>query len=272
MKSKYAMIFKVFDDSHHVRIYEDIEKMVSTTKSTRRKPDAPRITATITITKANIKTVQSFLWKLTEKAMKEDFEFYELATSTKSIGNIEVNEVDAHLSIVKQSLNLLLANPEEKTKPLASYLLRYLPKHLKHLRDATELSEMERDDMEEIGRGIFALFSDGEIFEKHWNSCQPCLRDWLWKHAESGDGVQVFWKWLNDPETIRGLGKRDRIWLNEQKSTLNPGRSLLQPVALMVSNNWLQGRSWDVRGTFRWIRDFLSIVCYHGESIQTGKR
>ena len=268
MERKYAKIFKVNEHSQSVRIDEDIEEIVKTPTRTQRAPDTPKITATITITKANIRTVQNFLWKLTEKGMKDEFEFNEVATSTESKSNIQVNEFDAHLIIVKQSLNLLLADPDEKTKLLAPYLLRYLPKHLLFLSMAQEFHDIGSEDKIRIWNGISALLVDGDVFEKHWDSCQPCLSDWFWNESNSTEGIEVFcievfWKWLNDPEAIRGLSKRDKIWLRELHSTPNPNRNLLRQVTVVVAKNWLQSRLWDAKKTFMWIRDFLSLLCLH---------
>ena len=192
LEGKYAKVFKFDDDSKLVSIDEKMEKFVVTDKRTQRATDTPRITATATITKANIRAVQNFLWKLTEKGMKDEFEFNELATSTESKSKIQVNEFDAHLSIVKQSLTLLLANPNEKTKPLAPYLLEYLPMHLDYLRKAKEFDGIGSEDKMKIGNGIFTLFVDADVSERHWESCQLRLSSWFWNKSDLSEGIEVF--------------------------------------------------------------------------------
>jgi hypothetical protein len=73
LKGKHAKLFE-YESNNRIVISDDTEEIVKTPESTRRiAEDAPKISATITISKADIKTVQNFLWTLTEKAMIDKF-------------------------------------------------------------------------------------------------------------------------------------------------------------------------------------------------------
>lgn len=118
-------------------VKENVKEIVETDERTPQSvDDIPRITATITITRAEIKTVQNFLWKLTEKGMLDQLRFDDSAAMIQSKGTIRVNEFDAHLEITKQLFKLLLADPDEKTEKLGRYALPALPSHLDFLRQS----------------------------------------------------------------------------------------------------------------------------------------
>lgn len=86
------------------------------------------------------------------------------------------------------------------------------------------------------------------------------MAGWSFADDEEG-GLTSFWAWLEDPEAIRYLGKKDKEWLLQLRSQPIPNRSLLEPVTTMVARRWLQDREWNAEGAFGWIRNFLSIVC-----------
>jgi hypothetical protein len=253
LEGKYAKFFEI--NEGYVSMKEDIGGMVITPTSTRRnREDTPRITATITITKADFKIAQSFLWKLCETGMRE-FAFNDLAATTRIKDSIGVNAFDAHLSIVEQSFKLILHNPDDMTKSAASYMLGYLPEHLRFLREAPEFHELRDADKREIGNGVFSLIVKGDIFKTYWDSCGPPERLWV----DHEDDITSLWEWLKDPGAIRYLGTKDNDWLEQLKSEANPNRSLMQPVTEMIAKSWLQDRKWKANDTFEWIRGFLKL-------------
>jgi hypothetical protein len=197
--------------------------------------------------------------------MIDKFRFDDSAAITKTKGRIQVNEFDAHLTIVKQSLKLLLSDLDEKTQALGFYALGSLPFHLNFLREDPRLNDMAAADKREVGKGVFSLLVDGEYLEKFWDQCG--YDDTIWFYEEYGwffdddDGLTPFWKWLEDADAIRYLGKKDREWLTQLKLQPSPNSSLLEPTTLMVAKRWLQDREWNARGAFGWIDQFLSIVC-----------
>ena len=251
-----------------MRIDDAVGEIVKTTESTRALEDEePQISATITINKANIKTVQNFLWTLTEKAMIDKFEFDESAATTKIKSTIAVNEFDANLAIVKQCFALLMADPNENTDALTLFSLTALPTHLDFLREDPGLKSMHATDKREIGKGVFSLLVDGEIIERHWGNNKTSDYYWFdedydgkysWFYSKGGSSV--FWKWLDDPEAIRYLGKKDKEWLKELKSTPDPNQSLLKPITLLMARRWLTDREWNAFNTFQWINRYLEMV------------
>jgi hypothetical protein len=218
----------------------------------------PHITATITITKATLSVAQNFLWDLCEQGVIKKFAFNESAAATTSKGTIRVNEFDAHLWIIKQSLKLLSAQPEERTRPLAKYVLEYFPAHLEALRDHQEFKNLEDEEKREIGQGVYSFIGDGDILEKFWGAYGPPGNNW----TDNIDDIGIMWKWLEDEEATRFLGKKDKEWLRAIKQDPNPDRSLLLPIVTMIAKHWLLDRAWDVKVAFEWIRTFLKMVCY----------
>lgn len=185
------------------------------------------------------------------------FEFNELAAATTSKGTIRVNEFDAILGIVKQSLKLLAAQPEERTKPLASYILQFFPTHLDNLRSHENFKNLEADEKRDIGEGVYSYIGDGDILEKFWTANGPPDSNWI----SDLDDINSMWQWLDDEEATRFLGKRDKEWLRKIKQDPNPDRSLLRPIVKMIAKHWLLDRVWDVSLPFEWIRAFLQMVC-----------
>lgn len=236
---------------------EDIRDVVITSADTRAKvEETPRITATITITKANLRVAQNFLWNLCEKGVMDKFEFNESAAATTIKDTIRVNEFDAHLWMIKQSLKLLSAEPEERTTALAKYVLGYLPNHLDALREHPKFIDLEEEEKGEIGHGVYLFIGDGDILEKFWRANGPPGTNWILQD----DDIGVMWKWLEDPSATRYLGKKDKEWLESIKRNPNPDRSLLLPIVKMVAKHWLLDREWEVQTTFEWVRSFLEMV------------
>lgn len=103
--------------------------------------------------------------------MIDKFEFKDATATVKTKGKIQVNEFDAHLTIVKQAFKLLLAEPDEKTISLGPYFLGYLPFHLEILRSDDAFADMAASDKRDIGKGVFSLFVDGEVMENYMDRC-----------------------------------------------------------------------------------------------------
>ena len=256
LEGKYAKVFSV-DSDNDVSINPDLEDVLTTDQSRRHAiEEAPKITATITITNAGIRTVQNFLWTLCEKAMIDKFNFDSTTAAIVSKPRIEVNEFDAHLAILQRSLKVLLGEPDDKTKSLIPYMLEYLPDHLDHVMEASSSNELTDAEKREIGNGVYALFVDGDILEQYGDHLTLTVDNWM----DSTPGIPAFWKWLTDGDAIGYLGKKDKEWLNQVNSSSNRNQGLLQPVAVMVAKQWLRKRDWDIEDTYNWISNFLNIV------------
>ena len=188
--------------------------------------------------------------------MIDKFNFDSATASIVSKPSIEVNEFDAHLIIVKRSLEVLLAEPDEKTKSLAPYMLEYLPDHLDSLMEASIPNELTAAEKGKIGSGVYDLFADEEILERYGDHLEVMVDNWM----DADPGIAAFWKWLNDKDAIGYLGKKDKEWLNNVNSSQNRNQGLLDPVAAMVAKHWLRKRDWGIAETFSWIFNFLEIV------------
>jgi hypothetical protein len=81
-----------------------------------------------------------------------------------------VNQFDAHLWIVNQSLLLLQSSPDERTKALAVYILEWFPFHLKSLREHKNFEALEVEEKQKIGQGFYAYIADEDILEKFWGA------------------------------------------------------------------------------------------------------
>ena len=261
LKKKYPKIFSY--EGAGILIDSDVQEAVEVVRDSQRMTEdsVPRISATIQITNADMRSVQSFLWRLNEKAVIENFVFDQTTTATNLKGSIHCNEMDAHLEIVKQTFKLLNAEPDDRTSALTQYLLDRLPDHLDKLYEASGIDELTPTDKREIGRGLFNLLVDGDILERFWSHRgntreNVSTANWVIDHTK----VDIFWKWLNDPEATRILGKKDREWLQQQKSASDPNRALMRPTIVMVAKHWLQGRDWGADVSFLWLQAYLQRV------------
>jgi hypothetical protein len=256
LNGKYSKLFEF--ENGWIQVGAEMETVVTTTANTRVKAEEiPQITASITITKASLTVAQNFLWNLCEQGVMKNFVFDETAAATTSKGTIRVNEFDAQLWIVKQSLKLLSAPPKDRTKALATYILEYFPTHLELLRAHKNFEHLEAEEKREIGQCVYSYIGDGDILEKFWEANGPPETNWV----DEDDDIASMWKWLENEEATRFLGKKDKEWLRSIKEDPNPDRSLLRPIIKMVAKHWLMDRAWDVRAPFEWIKSFLQMVC-----------
>jgi hypothetical protein len=257
LKRKYAKIFTVSSDDL-VDVVDGIEDLLKKERSQPRGGDeTAKFSATITITKADFTSVQSFLWNFMQKTAQDNFGFQQLAELQSLKRNIQVNEFDAHFTIVRRTFEFLANPPDDKTKALGPYLLDFLPQHLQGLQKATGLDELTPSEKREIGDGLFNLFVSGEVIKRHWDSCDTLI--WY----RSAEEVNIFLGWFADPSVTGHLRGLNREWLREIREDRNPNRALLDKVMKMVAWQWLQDeeREWDVSRPYEWIRGFLSMVC-----------
>ncbi|KAI0846617.1 hypothetical protein F5Y00DRAFT_271906 [Daldinia vernicosa] len=204
----------------------DVESCIVKQRETSRETDEPpRISATITIANVNHETVQRFLWDLNTYSILEGFSFKQHSeTSNPPKSRIHVNEVDFNLDIVKLTFKFLRQPIDSRTKAIGSYLLRCLPDHLRVLWGATGKDAIGLNDKKDIGRGIYDLFDDVSIIERHWDSYAKV------KWYVNPEGMSIFWKWLQDQEATKGLSRNDMKPLHDAMSAGNPTSKLLVPV------------------------------------------
>ncbi|KAK5658011.1 hypothetical protein OQA88_2565 [Cercophora sp. LCS_1] len=232
------------------------EVVVKEREVPRTVADHPMISLDIKISNVDLQTAQRFLWDLTRYSTLESFTFgaNNLVGSQQSPkGHIRANEIDAHLSIVKNTMTFLRAPTDPKAKSIGSYLLQCLPQHLEALRDATGLDSIGADDRKAIAKCVFDLFDDVEIVKTHWDACSKVT--WFKDQAQ----LAIFLGWLQDNAANSNFSRNDRIWLNEVGQSSNPGRALLSPVMRTVARLWLRSPTGPPKIAFEWIAGFLRL-------------
>ncbi|KAI1452293.1 hypothetical protein F4805DRAFT_470971 [Annulohypoxylon moriforme] len=252
LEGKYSNILKIRKDGR-VSVTDDMEETLTKRRERPRSvDDAPTFTATITVTKGDLRSVQSFLWSLSQKVdslAHHTFGFEEIAEQKGVKNSIQLNEVDAFLSLVRRTFNLLANEPNKESGLLGDYLLNYLPQHLEELwTKSNGYDELTLPQKQEIGEGLFSLFVTGEAIERHWDSCQSVI--WYYTPSE----VQIFRKWLDDANVTSRLGRLDRDWLKKVKDSSNPNQALLENIMRTVARHWLCDTEWVAVRAFAWLR------------------
>lgn len=253
----YSKLF--FSHYGNVAILPSIEPLITKERNRPRiSEDAPKISLNLTISNGDVTTVQNFLWSLFQKSMVEKFEFEPISGPTLSAAReIQVNEYDAHLAIVKQGLRFLTSPPDERTKLIGPYIIRTLHRHLEHLNQAIGYDEILASDKKDIGDGLFALFVSGDVIEKHWWSFQVHQEiNWIGQD----DRIEIFRNWLKDPDAIGHLGRLDKDWLRTVNTSPTPNRELLTPMMKTVAQHWLLGNEWSAGECFNLLRLFMLLV------------
>ncbi|KAM6485833.1 hypothetical protein HDV62DRAFT_403210 [Trichoderma sp. SZMC 28011] len=255
LKGMYSKLF--FSHYGNVATLPSIEPLIIKERDRPRiSEDAPKISLNLTISNGDITTVQNFLWSLFQKSMVEKFEFEPISGPTRSAAReIQVNEYDAHLAIVKQSLRFLTSPPDERTKPLGPYIVRSLHRHLETLNQAIGYDEILASDKRDIGDGLFALFVSGDVIEKHWDSFEVVGINWMGQD----DKIEIFRNWLKDPDAIGHLGRLDKDWLRTVNTSQRPNRELLTPMMKTVAQHWLLDNEWSAGECFNVLRLFMLL-------------
>lgn len=258
---KYSKIFDLSYGGNTVILRDYVEEYVVAERvRPRQSVDDPKISATITITNGDRKTVQRFFWDLTHhSSFANGFEFRpESDLSQVTNRKLQVYMVDAHFEIVKRAFDyFLLPQGEEKEggRLIGMYMLSRIPAHLEALYNAQGLDELPVADKQYIGSRVYDMFNECDLIERNWDLCK-----WTYWYSMDHE-MEIFWKWLDDPVAIARLGARDKKWLSEISKDKYANRSLLTPIMTMVARNWLQKTEWNVQTPFRWLSGFLSLVC-----------
>ncbi|KAI2470092.1 hypothetical protein F4781DRAFT_430670 [Annulohypoxylon bovei var. microspora] len=257
LKTKYSKVFKV-SDGGLVEVVDGVKDLLIKPRIEPRSMDeTPRFSATITITKGDRTSVQSFLWKLVQEFNTYDFVHEDDASQKAAKENIQVNEFDAHLIIVRRMLQLISEDPNSKTQALGPYSLCFLPDHLSNLRNL-EMSngpdKLKSSEKREIGDGLYKLFVNTDDIKKHWDNCE-----WVLWYGNEGE-ISTFLNWLSDESVTGHLGLRDRKWLKEVARHDKPARLLLTDIMKMMAERWLQDSSWEAPAVFEWLNSHLRMV------------
>ncbi|KAL2785547.1 hypothetical protein BJX66DRAFT_57918 [Aspergillus keveii] len=256
---KYSKIFTLTYGGKFIALRDHVDECVVAERvRPRQSADDPKITATISITNGDIKSVQRFFWDLTHhSSFTNGFQFQpDSDLSQAASRKIQIYRVDAHFEIVQKAFDYFLmpdSDDKQKGELSGKYLMVCLPDHLKVLYEAEGLDELSLADKQYIGSHVYDMFNEEDVIENNWESCAWAI----WYKSE--DEMGIFWNWLDDPVAIARLGARDKRWLADIKKGKSRNRSLLTPIMTMVARKWLQEDEWEVSRPSDWITGLLHL-------------
>jgi hypothetical protein len=213
--------------------------------------EGTKFRATITISNADISTVQSFLWSLSHHMNQLDSGFT-IDDNRAAKGTIQVNQADALLGMIRAAFTIIENDPDKRTENIRRYVLVWLPEHLKDIRNHS-LSEQE---VKEIKQGLTGLFWTAHLWERHWTTDLAEYLAESWKR----DDVVTMREWLTDPIAKDKWYRPEQRWIKEIEDNKYPDFHLLRSIALMVARDWLQDEKWDASSCWKWLRFALSMV------------
>ncbi|KAF4341851.1 Nacht and tpr domain protein [Fusarium beomiforme] len=254
LEGKYSRLFD--SDGSVITVRRDFLRLVKKESKQLQSPDddIPRITATISITKADVTTVQNFLWALFQKSVVEKFEFEPLSGQiSRAKGDIGVNSFDAHLAIVMHALNFIISKPDEKTESIGRYLVWHLPDHLALLDDPTGATRVDKITKRDIGSMLFEILGQGTIIKRHWEHFINV--PWF----ENMQQISTLLTWLKDPDVTGHFGLYQMDWLEKVISSPSPHRAILFSMAREVGHTWVKSRGLDPYEAFGLLRQYLSL-------------
>jgi hypothetical protein len=255
--SKYSKLFNLVYGGERLAIKDFVESHVVANRDKQRESaDDPKITATITISNANVKAAQRFFWDLNHHSFLEGFTFKSGSQFYDTIpAKIQVYVVDAHFEIIKRAFDFFCQpSVDDRAKDIGYYLMAYIPSHLDSLYAATGFDELQEKDKQYIGSCITEIFSAGDWIEKSWD-----FRGWTQWYRNSED-IAIFWKWLDDPKATSHLGSLGKSWLARLKNETDRNQALLTPIMTTIARHWLQDTDWDPWDAYTWINGFLEMV------------
>ncbi|OQU96187.1 hypothetical protein CLAIMM_02300 [Cladophialophora immunda] len=258
LKEKFARILHVIDD--HVEVDVDIENLFrsqdSPVSETATVPDleAARISMTISINEADLRTVQQFFWDLTDKLRSGRFDFSTDKSSLGGKGVIQTDVVRASYYLSEQLLKLLNDEPHEKTQCLVSYALRYLTYHLGKVKESLEQGRLGTSERMILAKRLVDLLSDVEGIEKFWTTRNELSPNWI-----DPDQVKIVRDLLKDEKTIAVLQPKERRWVRVHTADSEGKAGIYKPITLMVARRWLRDRSWDVYPAYNWIHKYIAL-------------
>lgn len=193
-----------------------------------------------------------FFWDLAQQAIRHNFKFDFDTASNTSRNTIDVDEFEAHHTIVTRAFEYLENEHTDQTKAIGSFLVFWLPYHLdrlRHLEDRDKGSLMPGQRLE-IGRSLYNMFKDEQVFTRHKESFNTTY----WTEEK----MRQVKTWLMDSAVqLRRLAPK---WLDEIQEAVNPVRGFLKTLVDTVVTGLLRERSWDVQNGYNWIKEFMKVV------------
>lgn len=262
--SKYVAVLKI-SDAPEGRIVEGQEgafEYLQKEKEHRAQHDKDKstISMTINITNVDQEVVGHFLWDLSQKAIRDKFRFdFDNASNTLHTqqSTIAVDEFEAHHTLVMRAFKYFSREPSEGTSMIGRYLWWWLPCHMERINqlESDEKGYLTMDEQIDIGRYLYNLFKDQELFKRH----KATVENTVWTAEEMGF-VQ---KWLRTTTVTRRVPKK---WRDEVMEASSPVRGYFNQFAKMIIENWLRStehQSGETQCSYRaWIREFMEAVSF----------
>ncbi|KAG6354262.1 hypothetical protein INS49_004867 [Diaporthe citri] len=203
--NKYSAVLKI--DGDCVYGQDNVEGYVRRKAPDSGRSSRPTISMSIKINDVDQEMCGHFFWDLAQQAIRHNFKFDFDAASNTSHNTIDVDEFEAHHTIVTRALDYLTDEPTGQTKVIGPFLVFWLPYHLdrlRHLEDEEKGSLMPGQRLE-IGRSLYNLFKDEQVFTRHMES----FKTTYWTEEK----IRQVKTWLMDSAVqLRRLAPK---WLDE---------------------------------------------------------
>ncbi|KAJ7619351.1 hypothetical protein FB45DRAFT_156779 [Roridomyces roridus] len=253
IENRYAAVLKV--EGSCVVAQDGVQKYLEKEReATNPFSDSSTISMTIKINNVSQELCAHFLWDLAHKSIRDKFKFEfdgDMSSGLVSGGSrgvIEVDELEAHYTIVQRAFHYLRNAPQEQTAEIGEYLVCWLPFHLQRIWELQDNGKLTDEMRTDIGQNLYLLFRDGEVLLRHKDS----FSDSYWT-ADEMKGLQ---KWMMDSAVTRKLDAR---WRDAVQQAPNPARGFMKEFATVLVKALLRERSWDTDDVCCWLEGFVSM-------------
>ncbi|KAJ4999255.1 hypothetical protein K4K48_004358 [Colletotrichum sp. SAR 10_66] len=257
IRTKYSAILSI-EDEYYVYLQDGVEeylqKVDTSSGQSQQSTGGSTISMTISINNVDQELCGNFLWDLADMAIRNKFKFnfdgeaFNPAHSSKR--PLAVDELEANYTIVTQAFKYLSNEPTDATQNVGRYVVEFLPYHLNRVRELEDEDKgMLRDDQRsEIGQGLYKIFKDDTVFQRHIKTWQDI--EW------SVDEMRAIQTWLMDSAAMR---KVDRKWRTAVQKASSPITGYLNALVKTVLRGLLRQRSWQMYNASKWLKRFMEL-------------
>ena len=258
LRKKYAKVLRVDQDLVNVE-YDIYDFFTSQPESTSMLApvtdlDNATITMTVSINKADQRSIQQFFWDLTERVGIGKFDFLHKSDNNGK-GVVQTDEVRAHFHITEQLLKLLNDDVHKKTEDLVRYALQYLPWHLTKIYQYLGQGRIDKSEWRNVAKTLVDLFSDVEGIKQFWAIAGELSPIWLTRA-----NAKIFRDWLVDAKKEEALQPKERRWVQKHTAETEGKGGIFRPMALMVARRWLRENTWGAYEAYIWIKKYIALV------------
>ncbi|KAF5509560.1 hypothetical protein CGCF413_v002576 [Colletotrichum fructicola] len=257
IRTKCSAILSI-EDEYYVYLQDGVEeylqKVDTSSGQSQQSTGGSTISMTISINNVDQELCGNFLWDLADMAIRNKFKFnfdgeaFNPAHSSKR--PLAVDELEANYTIVTQAFKYLSNEPTDATQNVGRYVVEFLPYHLNRVRELEDEDKgMLRDDQRsEIGQGLYKIFKDDTVFQRHIK---------IWQDIEwSVDEMRAIQTWLMDSAAVR---KVDRKWRTAVQRASSPITGYLNELVKTVLRGLLRQRSWQMYNASKWLKRFMEL-------------